>query len=98
MDCDGTPSTLEEFDQPAFDARVVRSGPKLGAPAGNFTGGHARDLTVDVLGESGAQVALCVDEPDQECAATRVHLMNGVGPHPDRTAFPPWFRSRAAYL
>src|SRR4029450_9061918 len=36
-------------------------------------------------------------EPNQQSAATRVHLMNGIGPYPDRAARPPRALSSAAY-
>src|SRR5262249_14249482 len=48
-------------------------------------------------GESGTHVASRVDEPDQERAAARVHLMSGVGPHPDSTISSPWLRPGATY-
>src|SRR5262245_30040557 len=92
-----TAPSHEVFDQPALDARLVRSGPKLGAPAGEFGSGHARNLTINVFGECGTHVALRVDEPDQDRAATRVYLMSGVGPHPEGARFSPWLRPRATY-
>src|SRR5262245_31652886 len=92
-----TPFTHEESGQPAFDARLVRRGPKLRAPAGDFAGGHARNLTIDPIGERGTGVALRVDEPDQECAVACVRFMKGVWPDPGRTIFPPWLLRRATY-
>ena len=50
--------------------------------SGNLPGGHTGNITFDALGERGAHVALRADEPNQHIAAARVHLMNGIGPHP----------------
>jgi hypothetical protein len=88
MDHHRTPSIQKKLDQPAFDAHLVRCGPQLVAPAADFAGWHARKFMFNVLGECGTNVALRVDEPNQERAATRVHLMSSVGPHPDRATFP----------
>src|SRR5215831_15040375 len=92
-----TPAAQQEFQQPPFDARFVWSRPQLGAPAANLTSRDALDRTADVLAESGTQVALRADEPDQQRAAPRVQFMNGVWPDPDRRTFPPSFLRRAAY-
>src|SRR5262249_40260247 len=97
MDRHVTLAAQQESHQPALDAGFVRSLPQLGAPAGNFACRYAVNRTADVLAERGTQLAFRADEPDQQSATSRVHLMGGVGPDPGRTTSPPSFLRPVAH-
>src|SRR5262245_51626106 len=80
-------------DQPALDARAIRPGPEHCPPARDLTRRHTRNVTADTLRERGNDVALSVDEPDDDRLSWRFDFMYGIGPHDYRaTLLPPLLR------
>jgi len=66
IDVDGTLAVQHTGGQPSFGARIVRRRPKHGAPAPDLIGRHTGNVADDALAECDADVALRVDEPDDD--------------------------------